>query len=120
MELLVVEDDPIARELLELVLSSRGHSVRAATDGTAALRSARERRPDGVITDLRLPGDVDGRELVRRLREDPVLAGVVVVVLTGQVDAAGVVAVTGADVALAKPFDIPELVEVVERLGARG
>jgi len=76
--ILVVEDNPITRKMLRVVLQAEGYSVVEATDGREALAAVEEARPDLVLQDLILP-DMDGVELLRRLRavtgaELPVLA----------------------------------------------
>lgn len=120
MDLLVVEDDPTAGELLQLVLTLHGHTVRRVSDAEAALASARRRRPDVLLTDLLLAGAMDGHQLVAAVRGDHELAGIGVVVLTGQVTGAGVVPVLGADAVLGKPVDVTELVDVVRSCGSSG
>lgn len=67
---LVVDDDPINREFLRTLLVYRGHEVREAADGDAALRLAGGELPDAIITDVLMPG-LDGYELARRLRDRP-------------------------------------------------
>jgi CheY-like chemotaxis protein len=79
---LVVDDCEDMAESLALFLTLTGHEVRTAADGPAALRAAREFRPDAIILDIALP-ILDGCEVARRLREDKDLARVVLVALTG-------------------------------------
>jgi CheY-like chemotaxis protein len=79
---LVVDDNQDAADSLAVFLRLTGHEVRTAADGPAALEAAREFRPDGVILDIGLPG-LDGCEVARRLRQDPDLAGALLVALTG-------------------------------------
>ncbi len=69
--LLVVEDDPEVRELLELALTDEGHTVRVAADAGAALSlvSDERLRPDAVLVDYNLPGGMTGLELAARLRQ---------------------------------------------------
>ncbi|MFE6775857.1 response regulator transcription factor [Streptomyces sp. NPDC057702] len=66
-QLLVVEDDPTLRELLSASLRLAGFTVTSATTGTQALDEIRAERPDLIVLDVMLP-DVDGFEVVRRLR----------------------------------------------------
>jgi PAS domain S-box-containing protein len=70
---LVVDDHPLNRDLVVTLLGYRGHTVLEAGDGAEALKIARARLPDLVITDLVMPV-MDGYELVRELRRDPQLA----------------------------------------------
>lgn len=62
-DVLVVDDDPDVRALLEVVLARMGHEVRAAATAEDALLRSAERRPDLLLLDLSLPG-VDGDELL--------------------------------------------------------
>jgi PAS domain S-box-containing protein len=73
VEVLVVDDEPDARELISAVLSSAGATVREASSVEETLRLLRERRPDVLLSDIGLPSE-DGYALIRRVRElDPTL-----------------------------------------------
>lgn len=78
---LVVEDAPVARELLGSILRSLGFRVDEATDGRQGLQMAREAPPDLVLTDIEMPY-LNGIELVRELRRSRSLASLPVIVLT--------------------------------------
>src|SRR5213595_2367693 len=67
VRVLVVDDEPPLAEVLASVLRYEGWDVRTAGDGGAAVRTAREFKPDAVILDIMLP-DFDGLEVLRRLR----------------------------------------------------
>lgn len=67
---LVVDDDAPSREFMRTLLSYRGHRIREASDGDAALDLVGRQRPDAVITDVLMPG-LDGYELARALRTEP-------------------------------------------------
>ncbi|MDE3057462.1 MAG: response regulator [Bacteroidota bacterium] len=66
--ILIIDDEPQIRRLVEVTLSSNEYSVIAAATGEEGMREAAMRRPNLIITDLGLP-DVDGNEVVQRLRE---------------------------------------------------
>jgi CheY-like chemotaxis protein len=68
LDVLLVEDDPEATEMMTLVLSERGARVRLAADYDSALRALHEAWPHVLVSDIGLPGR-DGYELVRRVRE---------------------------------------------------
>ncbi len=77
---LVVDDDPDMRAMLEELLKSCGYHVRAAADGLAALRAFVEENPDVVLLDIRMPG-IDGIDVLASIREvDPYVK---VIMLTG-------------------------------------
>jgi two-component system OmpR family response regulator len=107
--LLVVEDDPTLRELLAASLRFAGFAVSATASGTEALRIAGSRPPDLVVLDVMLP-DLDGFEVLRRLRN----GGQEVPVLFLTARDAGEDKVTGltagGDDYVTKPFRLEELV----------
>src|ERR1700712_2979536 len=76
VRVLVVDDESTLSELLAMALRYEGWEVRTAADGTSAVRTARDFRPDAVVLDVMLP-DFDGFEVLRRMRgespEVPVL-----------------------------------------------
>jgi CheY-like chemotaxis protein len=78
---LVVEDDPDVRELLDRRLSHLGHRVLSAGSGEEALELAAASPPALVVLDIRLPG-IDGWEVLRRLRADPATADTAVLVVS--------------------------------------
>jgi signal transduction histidine kinase/CheY-like chemotaxis protein len=107
---LVIDDDPAARDLLGRALSREGFRVVAAASGAEGLRQARELRPDTITLDVLMPG-LDGWAVLSRLKADPALAGIPVVMLTVTDDAPRGLAM-GADAYLAKPVDRERLAAV--------
>src|SRR6202167_6577422 len=108
VRVLVVDDEPSLAELLASVLRYEGWEIRTAGDGTSAVRTAREFKPDAVVLDIMLP-DFSGLEVLRRLRA--VLPHVCVLFLTAR-DAvedrvAGITA--GGDDYVTKPFSLEEV-----------
>ena len=72
MRILVVEDDPLIREFMVDTLREEGHHVIHAADGDEALARCKRRVAEVLVTDIRLPGPVDGWEIAERCREhDP-------------------------------------------------
>jgi|GEM_PF-463329 len=80
-KILVVDDDQSVHRLIRTHLGSSGYIVEVAADGESGLRKAKEFHPRLVILDLLLPG-MDGFQVCRRLREDPDLAGIRILMLT--------------------------------------
>ena len=107
VKILVVDDEPPIRNLLRMGLAAHGYEVLEAPNGRIALELL-ERKPDLVILDLGLP-DIDGLELLRRIRG--AREGLPVVVLSSRGDEAGKVAALdlGADDYVTKPFGIDDL-----------
>jgi two-component system, OmpR family, alkaline phosphatase synthesis response regulator PhoP len=108
LTILVVDDEPRIVQLVRDYLEHAGFTVLVASDGKAALRSARTARPDLVILDLGLPG-LDGLDVARALRRD---GEVPIIMLTARTDETDklVGLELGADDYLTKPFSPKELV----------
>ncbi len=81
--LLVVDDEPHIRHMLDYKLGRAGFTVITASNGVDALRLAREHRPDLMVTDLQMPGG-DGLSLCLKLNEEPDTAGIPVIMLTAR------------------------------------
>lgn len=111
---LVVDDDPLVRDLLAAVLSDDGFDLRFAADGAAALRSADEQIPDLVVLDVMMPG-LDGFEVCRMLKKSyPEIRIVMLTALAGDEDR-DIALAAGADAFLTKPFSPLALREVMEQ-----
>lgn len=89
MKVLLTEDDPIVAELYRLRLDREGHEVTVASDGQAALDAVRSARPEIVLLDIRMP-KLSGVAVLEKIREDPELERVPVVMLTNYSDPAQV------------------------------
>jgi CheY-like chemotaxis protein len=115
LHILVADDDPLVTDILRHKLSSRGYRVTVAADGREALERIAQGRPDAILLDAMMPM-VDGYEVLRRLRADPALAAVPVIMLTARKQEGDIVSALelGADDFVVKPF-IPE--ELLSRLG---
>ena len=108
---LVVDDDADIARFIEINLRLEGFDVIVANDGEVAERLAYETMPDLALLDVMMP-KVDGVELCRRLRANPLTANLPVIMLTAKsLSADKVVGLTaGADDYIIKPFDTLELV----------
>jgi diguanylate cyclase (GGDEF)-like protein len=108
--ILIADDEPNVRQLLELVLRGQGYEVTLATNGAQLVRMAQERVPDLVLVDLMMP-QLDGYEAIRQLRNDTRTAHLPMLILTAKSALEDVVVgfETGADDYITKPFNIPEL-----------
>lgn len=110
MRVLIADDDPISRLLLERTLSGWGYEVTAAAAGDEAWRLIQQRDFSLVISDWVMPG-LDGPELVRRIRANPRAGYVFIILLAASSSRHEVVEglEAGADDFLAKPFERDEL-----------
>ena len=115
VRILVVEDDPNVRGLLQTLLEVEGYAVITASDGLDGLGQAAASSPELVLLDLVMP-DLGGARVLERLRDDPVLSQIPVIVVTGHEDALpDVRARLGFDNVFLKPFAVGEL---LARVGA--
>jgi CheY-like chemotaxis protein len=114
---LVVDDDPVIRQLICVNLELEGYDVHTADDGQDALDKVREVDPAVITLDIMMPR-LDGWDTAARLRSDPETAHIKVILLSARAQEAdlrrgeGI----GVDAYLTKPFDPDELVEAVRRL----
>jgi CheY-like chemotaxis protein len=115
---LVVEDDPTLRDLIATVLESEGFEAVPVPDGKQALRAAHDLEPDAITLDLEIPG-VDGRSVLRGLRDDVRVRGVPIVVVSAACETLTSQERRQVARALGKPFQVPELVRAVSVALAR-
>jgi len=117
-KLLIADDQSEIRRLLELTLEPLGVPIHSAPDSDAALRIAREQRPDVAVLDIMMPGSCDGLEVCRQIKNDPdpALARCFVILLTakGQQRDLERGRDAGADVYMVKPFSPLQLANMVE------
>lgn len=114
---LVVEDDPAQRRLLERMLVGSGWRVATAPDGESGLGAAKKQPPDAIVLDVMMPR-LNGYQTCRQLKADPVTMAIPVIMCTSKDQPADQYWATevGADAFLAKPVDIGRLVQMLERL----
>lgn len=110
---LVVDDDPDARELLRRHLQRSGYAVRVAANGEEAMQLARTLRPDVVTLDVLMP-QMDGWSVLSAMKEDAILAEIPVIMAT-VVDNQSIGFSLGAADYLIKPIDRDRLVRAVEK-----
>jgi signal transduction histidine kinase/CheY-like chemotaxis protein len=109
--ILVVDDKTELLELIRTELSAAGYRVHVAASGEEGLEKARKLKPDAIILDIIMPG-MDGWEVLRRLRADPELSDISVVV-SSMLDDAPRAADFGIDAWLTKPVDTERFAEVL-------
>ncbi|MGD2147752.1 MAG: GAF domain-containing protein [Anaerolineae bacterium] len=110
---LVIDDDPIVRDMVQRFLSREGFRVVTAPGGEAGLDLARELRPDAITLDVLMPG-MDGWAALASLKADPNLSEIPVIMLT-IVDDRNMGYALGAADYITKPIDREQLVAVLER-----
>jgi len=115
--ILVVDDNEALRENLAEALELEGYEVAVAPDGVKALaRLDEDPSFEVILLDLMMPG-MSGGELLERIKQDPRLAAVRVVITTGHTGPRARAGVA-ADAFLTKPFGVRELLAALHRVGA--
>jgi PAS domain S-box-containing protein len=117
-DVLVVDDDPDIRGLMEEALSFRGYQVSTAPGGREALAHVRESLPDLILLDLKMPG-VDGYEVIRQLKADDATRPVPIIVITASLvdqerDRVRVLGL-GATQYITKPISIDTLIREIKK-----
>lgn len=116
LKLLVADDSETIQKMIGLAFDETDTIVEFASSGDTALDGIRARRPDIVLADVCLP-DINGYEICARIKENPELAHIPVVLLVGtfepfdEAEASRV----GSTASLTKPFDTSELIDVVQK-----
>lgn len=115
--ILVVDDEPAIREIINMMLADEGHRLVFAENGLEAVDKAHELVPDLILLDVMMP-KMDGYEVCRRLRAAPVLAQVPIIMITALGDTASRVRGinSGADDFISKPFDFTELTAKIRNI----
>jgi two-component system cell cycle response regulator DivK len=117
---LIVDDNEDVREMYQMYLAFSGYRVLTAASGEEGIEAAREHHPTVILMDATMPG-VDGWEATRRLKSDPALARIPVLMLTAHAspDVCHRAMAVGCDGFIAKPCLPDELVKHV-RAAVRG
>lgn len=120
MKILVVEDDPIVRELIEFKLSGAGHQILLEADGEAGLATAKAQAPDLIILDWMMP-KLTGLQVCEAIRAEESIAATPVLLLTARAQESDIEQgfAAGANDYLLKPFSPRELLSRVEALAAK-
>jgi DNA-binding response OmpR family regulator len=114
--ILVIEDDPSVRTLLEKSLSAKGYRILAADDGLAGLTSLEDTRPDLIIVDIMMPR-LDGMTFVKAVKGNDRTRSIPVIFLTAKNDPKTMIEGIniGARFYVTKPFQMDELLSKVQK-----
>jgi len=112
---LIVDDEFGLADITAELLTEAGYDVALAINGKLGLASLAERPADIVLTDLMMPV-MDGPEMIRRMRDDPKLAAIPIILMTALPEAIPTGAAALHDAVLVKPYSIVELLETMRRL----
>ena len=116
-KLLLIEDDASMLELLRVHLKAAGHAVRAVSDAADGIRAILDEAPELILSDIAMPY-LDGMELLRALRSDPMTRRIPVIFLTGRDDDDTVVKAQrlGVDDFLTKPIQVEDLLSSIDKV----
>jgi two-component system phosphate regulon response regulator PhoB len=116
--ILIIEDQADIRRLIRWTLEEGDYDIHEASQATVGLSMARSLRPDLILLDIMMPGEIDGLQMCQIVKTDENLKHAVVVLLTarGQVSDREAGKNAGADIYLVKPFKPQLLEEIVQRL----
>ncbi|MBV9232290.1 MAG: response regulator [Chloroflexi bacterium] len=112
-KILVVDDDAGILEMVQLVLEGAGYEVQTSLNG-ACFQQMHSERPDLILLDILLSGE-DGRELCRQVKSREQTRHIPVILFSAHFSAKDIVARSGADAFLPKPFHLHELINLVKR-----
>jgi CheY-like chemotaxis protein len=117
---LIVEDQSDIRKLIRMTLEFEDYEIHEAADGAFGLSMVAAVKPDLVLLDVMMPGELDGLQVCQRIKSNPATRHIKVVLLTarGQVRDREAGQQAGADEYLVKPFSPLQLIDTIERLMA--
>ena len=115
--ILIVDDNIASLDIMQTRLTANNYTVITAADGEEGLAMAREKQPDLILLDIMMP-KIDGLEVCRRLKKDPSLPFMPIIMVTAKTDSKDVVAglEAGGDEYLAKPVDHAALIARVKSM----
>jgi DNA-binding response OmpR family regulator len=116
-KILLIDDDPLVRELLSDYLTGLGYDVETAEDGRKGIAAARQLKPALVITDLMMPSQ-HGFDVCQEVHQDPALKGCRILIISVkhfEIDKRTALRL-GADKYLVKPFTLEEFLKTVSDL----
>lgn len=117
LSILIVDDDPVLRRLLEERLKKAGYTTEVAEDGYKAKEFLEKQRFDVVLTDLMMPGDIGGIEVLDIAKEKDISIEVVLITAHSSVDTAVQAMKKGAHDYLEKPINFDELFLRLDKIG---
>jgi len=117
-KILIVDDEPGIRELVEITLKVDEYEIFKAASGQEAIEISKHEKPDLTLMDIKMPGAIDGLEATRILKGDPETQNGTIIILSGKAEPSerkeGFDA--GADAYFAKPFSPLALIRKVEEM----
>jgi two-component system cell cycle response regulator DivK len=115
--ILIIDDDDAARRMVRRYLTRRGFSITEADNGRDGVTAARDHRPDIVLLDLRMPGELSGFDVAKEMREDEQLQSIPILVVSASAhfDAKERTRLAGCRAFIEKPVDFDELMHHIAK-----
>ncbi len=113
-KILIVDDDPQLRQSFQKILSSEGHTLLTANSGEAGIAVVKENQPDLVVMDVRMPG-MSGLEAFEMMHQLHPKMPVIIMTAYGTTETAIEATKMGAFDYVLKPFEIPDILDLIER-----
>lgn len=118
LRILIVEDEPSIRDLLDDFFNGEGFDTLLASDGREGLEMATAEHPDVILLDVMLPV-MDGVEAARHLKEDKRTHDIPIVVMSANLTLLRRPELLAADTFIRKPFDLDELLALIQAQAVR-
>ena len=117
-KILIVDDNLEIRELVNVTLKGDGYQILEAETGQEAIKIAKAESPDLIIMDIMMPGEIDGLEATRILKNDPVTKDCKIIVLSAKGQKIDIEkgSEAGGDEYFVKPFEPLDLIMKVEEI----
>ena len=118
VKILIVDDEEKVRKLVDVTLSISEFEILHASSGEEALKTAREVKPDIMLLDIMMPGEIDGLDVCGIIKKDPAMRNIHIIMLTakGQKEDIKRGLARGADDYFVKPFSPMELMEKIDEI----
>lgn len=111
-KILICDDDEAILEALQIVIEQEGFVAEVLSEGKEVAKWSLENKPDLILLDMLLSG-VNGQDVVKQLKKNVELKNIPVIMFSAHPSAARMAKDSGADAFVAKPFDIKELIRVI-------
>ena len=117
-KILIADDQKEIRELIEVSLRKKNFQIFQAKNGKEAVDRTKKEKPDLVIMDIMMPGEIDGLDATRAIKSDPQTQDVKIIILTvkGQDEDKEKGLKAGADEYCTKPFNPQEILNLIEKI----
>ncbi len=110
-KILICDDDQGILEVMKIMLETSGYEVMVVSNGKAIIKKVKEFQPEVIYLDIWMPG-IDGREVIKLLRRDPVTAKVPIVMMSALSDTEDIAKIAGVENHLSKPFEMDYLISL--------